>query len=243
MVWVGHSAGENRVFYSMAEPDGRPVMAPMMVSTRDSGDYDIEETPDILWTGRDWAVFWTGCYGCDMRDSVHLVSSRVQASGDWAEERGLYSLDIPSHYLGHRSYLEVAWTGSLFGIVYSTDAPENPVMMTVDGDGSLMLAGPIEIGNEDTIREDLYYEDLVWMDGMFATVRVWDDPYTDGDERLNLELRNTYDLGVEWEAGVDVGDWIHGPALAWTGSELGMAWTRGDDGDYFVYFALYGFCL
>jgi hypothetical protein len=244
IVWRGHAVTEERVLFTLLEPGGTPAMEPVQVSTRESGGEDIEFEPDITWTGRNWSVFWLACYDCYSREEFALVYSRIPASGVGASEDGLFPLVIDTHHgLPMSVLIHAQWTGSLYGLVLSYFAPDFTLMMSVDGDGSSIPAGPLALSAGPESHEEMLYHDLLWMEGPFAAVSTWHDPGPPGTVRMDLELRDAQDLGVEWEVEVDEGDWIRESSLAWTGSTLGVAWSRSDEGDSSVNFALFGFCL
>jgi hypothetical protein len=204
-----------------------PLASEMEPGVIGPGSTVVSDTPDgeepaLAWTGSEFGVVWD-----DFRDAKEqLYFARVNAAGAkigadaWVTDNGGFN-DSPS----------LVWTGSEFG------------MTSVNwGSGSTLIyfsrlsAAGAKIGADTSIAgyNGGRPPSLAWTGSEFGV--SWRDARDTNNEiyfarvsAAGVKIGSDVRITRDWR---DSGD----PALAWSGSQFGLAWTESRDSNHEVYF-------
>lgn len=196
------------------------LIADQLIS-EDGGEHS--KTPSLAWTGTEYGVSWF-----DRRDgNREIYFSRIDADG--AE----IGTDVRSTESGGDSWNPaLVWAGSVYGVSWYDERDGNSEIyfVRIGADGT-------KIGADSRITNavgDSMYPSLIHTGTDYGV--SWQDR-RDGNREIyfaRIDLDGVK-IGTDVRVTNDGAD-SYNPLLAWSGSEFGVSWYDGRDGNTEIYF-------
>ena len=180
----------------------------------------------LVWTGSEYGLAWTDCY--ELTCSIYFT--RVGSTGEIRGER--LQVSSPSLFATN---LSLAWTGSEFGIAWQhTREGDLDVSFLRISAGGETLGEPSEVawGGGNAVSPS-----LAWSGSEMAV--AWNDS-RDGNQQIYLARLDregrlaSGSVRVTW-SGTDTSY----PSIAWSQSEVALAWSDGTPTVREIYFGRY----
>jgi hypothetical protein len=231
LVWTGSEYGvawtENRdsnqeIYFARISPTGVRIRTDIRI-TNDLADSRL---PSLVWTGSEYGVAWqnqnstgnTEIYFTRTNSSGDRIGSDVRITNDPA----ISSFRIPS----------LVWTGSEYGVAWQDhrDGNEEIYFARINSTGDRM-------GSDVRITADPAASggpSLVWGGSEYGV--SWTDMRDGNQETYFARIASD---GVKIGADIRITDdssYSSLPSLVWSGSEYGVSWRDGRDGNPEVYF-------
>jgi hypothetical protein len=211
--WINYRSiyGEYSASFSTLGPSGVPFGVEIMPAGELGGRW-----LSIGWSGSEYGIAWTqGEVFDDPSIESALRFSRYTPGG---VELGDAVLIDDSTRFGIVSLL---WTGSSYGFFYYKDG--NHWFNRIDNVGEL-VGEPIE-----TPSDDVHGFNMAWTGSLYAV--IWSTRYPEGSisDRYSLFYTTVSQEGERYREPILLTDPdAHSTAqdIAWTGSELGITWTK-----------------
>ncbi len=225
IAWVDSRDGNNEIYFARMSASGAKQGADTRI-TNASGDSTV---PSIAWSGSEYGVSWY-----DSRETdTEIYFARISAGG------AKLGSDVKvTGYMRASEAPSIVWTGSEYGIAWSDARDLNPEIYFVRLSG----AG-VEVGLETRITfstGDSMVPALAWTGSEYVV--AWHDIRDANNEVYFASFSATgLKSGLDKRLTTADGDSVH-PAIAWTGSELGLLWHDARDGNYEVYFDRISYC-
>jgi hypothetical protein len=185
--------------------------------------------PVLVWTGSEFGVAWwdAGAPDVDLRNEVYLA--RVSETGEPAGEpvRMNDDADDVEYFF---SKLSLAWTGSEFGVAWTTERHVPGEDPALSYKVEFARAGPdgAKRGEDVLLRADATYPSLAWTGSVYGL--AWS--HVPADLTYDPEIYfNQFDtegsaLGEDIQVTTDTALGNYWPVLMWTGSEFGLIWKQ-----------------
>jgi hypothetical protein len=224
VAWHDDRDGEYDIYFAILSPSGTPAGAESKLNeTTTSATYS-----SVAWAGSQYGVAWED----NRLGAKQIYLARVTS---WGSKSGS---DLRVSTGGTSSFVSMAWSGSEFGIAWQdTRSPTSEIFMRrVDGLGAT-VGTDVRLTSAESTAE---YADVVWTGSLYAV--AWDDNRT-GTNQIYLGLVDPTGARIGSDVRVtDTISWGDEPSLAWTGSELGIAWVDDRDGNRVIYFTIVSPC-
>jgi hypothetical protein len=228
LAWVDDRDGMSpyaEMYFARLAADGTKTQYDTMMST----DWTSYDRPEMVFTGSEYAVVFTG-YNSATGNEIRLF--RVSAAG--AKVGSDTTITVTADAAKAPS---IAWSGSIFGVSWYYDAATDAARFTlVSATGAaistnmLMESGPASSQNTA----------VVWTGSEFGV--IWDD-WNGGITRplMTLVTPGFVRSGLDLPATLD-GTSAYMPELVWNGSEFLTAWQESRDGNSEIYANRISFC-
>jgi len=226
LAWQDAMHGNQEVYFVRLSGSGSPVGS----RTRITDDGALSSDPRIAWTGSEFGLSWS-----DRRDgNDEIYFARVSAAGaQIGSDMRVTNDTAQSHSPG------IAWSGSEIAVVWVDDR---------DGSYEIFFARLSPTGTkvgtdvQVTSTTGFIFNPLVVWSGSGWTL-AWEEQRTGGREYFAARVSAVgVPIGTDVWITEDDGSNSSNPALAWTGSEFGGAWSDARDGVIEIYFNLFDFC-
>jgi hypothetical protein len=191
------------------------------------------DTPMVAamdWTDTEYGLLW-------LHQVSILPGMRFARIGPDGTVAGSIEDLSPPGLDGTESRLDMEWTGTGHGAIWSTSAG-SVSFVSIGADGRLagtstpVSSGAINFNRERTV-------DLEWAGTQFAM--AWSTDLGSTKEVLFARLDDGGGmLGDPVTAGGGSASSVSAPAIEWTGSEFGLAWSDDREGNLEIYFARIG---
>jgi hypothetical protein len=226
--WYDERDGNREIYFTRVSSLGTEVGSDVRI-TSDSASSDNVGAQSLVWTGSQYGASW-----CDDRDGTKEVYfARLLESG------GKIGSDVRLTSAGaHSDSTALAWTGSEFGLVWTSDRDGNKeVYFARISDTGVKIGSDVRI---TTAVNDAEFPTLAWSGSEYGV--SWND------ERTTVDEGNIYFVRISPSGA------IHGseirltphrslmPSLVWTGSEYGVSWEDNRVGSFEIFFNRIGFC-
>jgi hypothetical protein len=213
IVWQDARDGGYEIYFRRASD----AMAPVGTATRLTNALGTSRVPHVAWSGSEYGVVWE-----DNRDGgdYEIWFARVAADGTKVGTEVALTA-----FAGQSLDPRIVWSGSEWGVVWQDDGWLNAeiAFMRVDGDGAALTA-PIRVTQDSHVSVS---PDMVWAGSRYAI--VWRDTRTSySDIWMALVDGDGAKIGAD-EAVTSTRGWSGHPAVAWSGSELGVIWMEEED--------------
>ncbi len=225
VAWTDYRDVSSSIYFARIDANGTKIGNDTRISVDDT--YSSRK-PSLVWTGSEYGISWE-----DGRDAdFEIYFARIDANGT---KIGSGTRISPSDTYDSQSP-SLIWTGTQFGLAWGDerDIFSSIYFARIDANGT-------KIGSDTRISVDDAYDSdnpsLVWTGTEFGV--AWEN-YRDGDfweiffGRIDA---NGTKIGSDTRISVDDTYNSEFPFLVWTGSEYGISWEDGRDGNAEIYFA------
>jgi len=224
VAWHDNRDGDYVIYYALVNEDG----------TMDGGETRLTATTgeavhaSVVWAGSQYAFAWE-----DRRSGTQVYAARVDPSG------AKLGSDVRVSTAGSPIMPSIAWSGSEIAVAFQTDwtGVSEMAMRRMNGAGEVVGTSQVQLTSLSASAEN---PALVWLGSSWAL--SWNDDRTSGDQ-ISVGLVDPPVTGIVMD--VDVTEMSTGaryPALAWTGSEIGVAWADNTSGESILSFAIVTTC-
>jgi len=205
VAWRDDRTGSTKIYFARLDVAGNKI----------GGDTELApgHHPSLVWTGTEYAVAYA---------DVDIFLQRIDASGNpiGGASQVAQSGGLPS----------LAWTGSEYGLAWRSDGIQ---FKRIDATGQEIPASQVTVRGPGGISPDpTSFPELVWNGNGYGVGYVLNEWVVGSfwvDEIYFQALDGVGNLigsPLKVSDGVDV-DIGLAPALAWSGSEFGVAWHTG----------------
>jgi hypothetical protein len=206
------------IYFAPLAEDGTTV-GPDRRVTYDSNN---SERPSMAWTGSEFGVSWN-----NINVDVHFV--RLNEQGDTVGP------DISVFSNSPRTYPSLAWTGTEFGVAWHEyqSFENDEIYFARISDSGVKIGGDVRVSY--TSYEYSFCPSLAWTGSEFG-VSWYDYTVSDPDIFFKRIATDGNTIGPELRLYQD-NEWSAVPSLVWAGTEFGVSWAEGRDGNLEIYFA------
>jgi hypothetical protein len=225
LVWTGTEYGlvwsrQGNLFFTRINAAGTQLGLEVQVTTEGNAAW----APHLVWTGSEYGVAWQ-----DARDgNEEIYFARLDAGGTRIGADVRVTSDP-----GSSTAPRLAWTGTEYGIAWEDDRDGNEEIYFARLD-----ATGVKLGADTRVTDDSAISnapDVVWNGGEYGL--VWRDR-RNGNGEIYFALLSAAGVKIGSDVRVtDAADNSSQPRLGWTGTEYGVAWRDGRDGNTETYFA------
>ncbi len=229
LVWTGTEYGlswhdnrdsNNEIYFTRIDAAGGKIGS----DTRITNSINESWFPSLVWTGIEYGLSWS-----DARDggNYEIYFTRISAAG------GKIGSDIRiTNDINFSTYPSLVWTGTEYGISWfdTRDSNNEIYFVRVDASGS-KIGSDIRITNDSN---DSFFPSLVWTGTEYGI--SWSDN-RDGNYEIYFARVNAAGskIGSDTRITNFVND-SYSPSIVWTGTEYGVSWEDGRDGNNEIYF-------
>ena len=221
--WEDWRDGNPEIYFARVSAAGTKIGADLRVTSAAGFSW----YPSLSWTGSEFGVSWD-----DNRDgNWEIYFTRVSAAGakigsDLRVTNNASSSGSPS----------LSWSGSEFGVSWHDSRDGNNEIYF-----SRVSAAGVKVGSDLRVTNDAhtsYNGPLSWTGSEFGM--SWND-IRDGIWEIYFARVSAAGAKIGSDLRVtSAAPWSELPSLSWTGSEFGMSWDDGRDGNEEIYFARLG---
>jgi len=221
VAWEDYREGDWEIYFTTLDGSGNKIGFEKRITF--TGDHSISS--DIVWTGSGFGLVWQ-----DYREgSWQIYMSRLSPDGDTlGPETRVSSGAVRSLSPA------ITWSGSEYGIAWEDyrDGDWEIYFSTVDSSGT-KTSGDTRISHQPGSSR---FADISWSGSEFGI--AWEGQ-EDTDTRTTIFFTRVGADGNEISDDVKAGgsEGSHSPAIAWTGSEYGVAFEDHRDGNWEIYFS------
>jgi hypothetical protein len=226
--WYDDRDGNREIYFTRVSGAGSKI-GPDVRVTNDPGSSDNVGTRSIAWTGSQYGVCWID----DRHGTREVFFARVAPDGAMVGSDVRVTSDAAM-----AASAALVWTGSQFGLVWTSDRDGNrEVYFARLAPGGALAGSHVRV---TTAVNDSDFPDIAWTGSEFGV--AWND------ERMAVDSGSPYFVRIS-VAGVIVGPELQVathrsimPSLQWTGSEYGVTWEDDRFGSFEIFFNRIGFC-
>ncbi|MBW2262989.1 MAG: putative metal-binding motif-containing protein [Deltaproteobacteria bacterium] len=226
VIWEDLRSSYRDVYFHRLAADGSVTGSELRVTSYSANVY----TPTLAWTGSEFGACWE-----DYRDSVsQIYCVRISASGTKiGSEANL------SETTGYSDYPCMVWTGSEFGVSWNDNEIGNEEIYF-----ARLGADGVKVGASTRLTSSTGSSEvprLAWTGSGYVV--SWTDDDTSDVRQAYVQHFNAdaSTLGSEVAVTSSTSN-TYNPAIAWSGSVIGMTWDDFLVGNREVYFNLLGIC-
>jgi len=232
--WQDYRDGNYEIYFARISAAGEKIGSDLRVTN----DANISANPSLSWTGSEFGVSWHDARDAKNYDgNYEIYFARISSSGSKIGS----DLRITNN-TAVSAWSSLSWTGSEFGVSWQDYRSAN-----YDGNYEIYFArissAGAKIGADLRVTNNAGYSaypSLIWTGTEFGVswqdyrdAQNYDGNYeiyfarlTSAGTKIGPDLRITYNAGGSYYS-----------SLSWTGSEFGVSWYDGREGNYEVYFA------
>jgi hypothetical protein len=224
-IWTDDADG--RIWFRRFFADGTPVSA----AVNPGGYYgDYWYPSKIVWNGSGYAIAWSQYYNGQVQTHFLRLDASGNAIGAWTQV---------SNYGGSASaqsyYCDLAWSGSGYCVAWMDLRNGNADVYAtlLDGSGNVTFHDNLLTANS----ADQSSPRVVWSQGGGKYVIAWIDYRNGRQEIFTGRLAATTNAFSSNGMQVSGASQCYSPAMASSGSVIGLAWSDYRDGNNEIYFA------
>jgi hypothetical protein len=212
LAWTDTRDGNEEIYLAVLDRAGARLGNDVRMSVTSNDSY----APSIVWTGAGWSLAWVEYHALGVSDLVcaSLSGDGTRLAPDVMVESGPEAAFAP----------DLEWTGSEVGVAWADFRYGSAAVMVarLQPDGT-RIGTDARVTTAGAVARD---PALTWADGAWGV--AWVDSRT-GIPSLVFKAVSPAgaDLCSEAVVSTSLGFGTR-PSLEWTGSEYGLAWTRGD---------------
>ena len=219
--WWDNRDGNDEIYFARIAASGTKVGGDVRISNYPSNS----GAPSLVWAGTEYGVSWY-----DYRDgNFEIYFARIAANGTKIGGDVRITNDPNDSYSP-----SLVWTGTEYGVSWYDYWDGNSEIYF-----ARIAANGTKIGSDVRITNDpdyySYAPSLVWTGTEYGVSWV-------GGRDVNWEVyfaritANGTKSGADVRITNDPGYASDSPSLVWTGTEYGVSWFNGRDGNYEIYF-------
>jgi hypothetical protein len=219
--WVENRDGNNEIYFARMDSSGNKIGSDIRVTDDDASSWG----PSVTWNGSEYGISWR-----DDRDRggswYEIYFARLNSSGN------KIGSDVRVTY-GYRSgNPSLVWTGSEYGISWEDNKGYNEIYFArLDSSGNKI---GVDVRVTDDISDSIN-PSLAWTSSEYGI--SWEED-RDGNKEIYFTRLDSSGIKI----GSDIrltndAEYSADPCLVWTGSEYGVSWYDGRDGNSEIYFA------
>lgn len=220
LTWQGSFLNDMEIGYLETDSAGQNLLTDRYIVYK--GD---SAEPVLAWTGSYFCLAWAN-YETNTQPPYHIFLGRIVETITFTNKVTVAGTNnrCPS----------LVWNGNGFGLAWQDDrlGTNHIYFNRVSADRSTTIHSPavqVDSSTGDALCPSLVWTGsqygVAWHDSRHGDAEIYFSRINDAGEKQGGDLRISSSEGLSWD-----------PDLVWTGSEFGVAWGDGRNGDWDIYF-------